>query len=75
MTTDDGGWTIIFSPASTTVNIPITYSAGNSRLMTDAQQVVIAFRDTNQQVYANFARFDLPAAWRTQPPSTTQVLT
>ena len=68
MTTDGGGWTIIFSSTPTTVNVPIAYTSGNSRLMTDAQQVLIAFRDTNQQVYTNFARFDLPTAWRTQPP-------
>jgi len=67
--TDGGGWTIVFfAPTEALDELPIPYTAGNARLMADAQHVLIAYRSATQVAYTNHARFDLPAAWRTQTP-------
>jgi len=69
MATDGGGWTIVFFAPTEAINgLPITYTAGNTRLMADAQHVLIAYRSATQVAYIDHARFDLPAAWRTQTP-------
>jgi hypothetical protein len=69
MVTDGGGWTLVFfAPTEALDGLPITYTAGNARLMADAQHVLIAYRSATQVAYVNHARFDLPTAWRTQTP-------
>lgn len=69
MMTDGGGWTIVFfAPSEALAGLPIDYTAGNARLITDAKHVLLAFRSATQVAYANYARFDLPMEWRTQPP-------
>jgi hypothetical protein len=69
MATDGGGWTIVFFAPSEAIDaLPIAYTAGNARLMADAQRVLIAYRSATQDAYANFARFDLPADWRAGTP-------
>ncbi len=69
MDVDGGGWTIVyFAPTEALDGAPGAYTAGNARLMADAQHVLIAYRNATQGVYPNYARFDLPAAWRTQTP-------
>jgi hypothetical protein len=69
MGSDGGGWTIVFfAPTEAIDALPAMYTAGNARLMADARQVLIAYRSATQAAYINFARFDLPAAWRTQTP-------
>jgi hypothetical protein len=69
MATDGGGWTIVYFPPSEDVTAPpMNYTAGNARLMADAQHVLIAFRSATQLAYANYARFDLPLQWRAKTP-------
>ncbi|HEY5944338.1 MAG TPA: fibrinogen-like YCDxxxxGGGW domain-containing protein [Kofleriaceae bacterium] len=68
MTTEGGGWTIVFLPASNMSTMSITYSFGTPRLMTDATRALIAYRNTSQVVAPNYATFDLPAQWKASNP-------
>lgn len=69
MQTDGGGWTIVFVASSLDFWMPPTsYTAGTPRLMADAQQVLLAYRDATHTKYADYARFDLPYAWRAGTP-------
>ncbi len=69
MQTDGGGWTIVFfAPTESVDALPITYTGGNPRLMTDAQQVLLAYRSMTQDTYINYAHFDLPDDWRIATP-------
>ena len=69
MTTAGGGWTIVF--LATTTNFaspPVAYTSASSRLLSDAQSALIAYRNATQDAAANYATFPLPAAWKTSPP-------
>ena len=69
MSTEGGGWTIVF--LSTTTNLtapPMAYTAGTPRLMADATDTLVAYRDSMQNAAANYASFGLPGAWRAGPP-------
>jgi hypothetical protein len=69
MTTDGGGWTVVFFPATTDLaSMAIPYLDGTQRLRTDATEVLLAYRGTSPIAAANAARFDMPAAWRTDTP-------
>lgn len=69
MDADGGGWTIVsYAAANNSTAGPIAYSAGNARLMADAQRALIAFRSRSLTAYADYASFDLPAPWRTDTP-------
>lgn len=69
MKTDGGGWAVVFfSPTAAIEALPITYTAGNTRLMNDAKQALVAYRSLTQDAYANYAHFDLPDDWRTATP-------
>jgi hypothetical protein len=71
MSTDSGGWTVIYfwngstRPATTMLNYTVTEAA----LPMMATQALIAYRNTAYEVVENnWARFDMPAAWRTMAP-------
>ena len=69
MTTDGGGWTIVFLEPSTDLStLPILYTAGTPRLLADAASVLLAYRDDTTASLPDHARLDLPPAWRTTPP-------
>lgn len=69
MDTEGGGWTLVFlAPTEKLDSPPTSYTAGNASLMAGAQHVMIAFRNATLVAYANYAWFDLPSAWRAQPP-------
>jgi Fibrinogen beta and gamma chains, C-terminal globular domain len=70
MTTDGGGWTLVFvaatvNYASNTVDYQVPTT---SSLWADSTDVLLAFRNGGQTVLADWARFALPADWKTQAP-------
>jgi alpha-tubulin suppressor-like RCC1 family protein len=63
-----GGWTVVFQPTSTNYNTAaLDYTLNNSALLTNATEVLMAFRDASMNV-TNRAVFPMPTAWRTQSP-------
>jgi len=69
MAVEGGGWTIIFFPTSTNFDTtPIAYTSSTPRLLTDATQVLLAYRSATQVAYTNYATLDLPNEWRTDTP-------
>ncbi len=73
MTTEGGGWTVIFSPqTSNFTSQQVTYTSSSERLLNDSVQVLLAYRDaTNAMTPSNErAMFDLPQEWRLAAPFT-----
>ena len=68
MTTDGGGWTIVFVASTTNLNFLSTYTLSTNRLLADAQSALLAYRDAALKSTGNFASFALPAAWQTGAP-------
>jgi len=69
MTTQGGGWTIVFLPSSANLDSPsVAYSAGTPRLMTDASEALMAYRDAANAVVPGYASFPLPAMWQSASP-------
>src|SRR5260221_5711620 len=73
MSLDGGGWTVVYFPTGTnTSDTTLGYTAGTTRLMTDANEVLLAYRSAAKVAYTNYATFSLPAEWRTAAPFTYQ---
>lgn len=73
MAIENGGWTVVFYPTGENLNsITLGYTAGTPRLMTDATEVLIAYRSAAKVAYQNYATFALPTDWRTATPFTYQ---
>jgi hypothetical protein len=69
MTTDGGGWTIVFFPGTANVTgVPPMYTRSTPTLLNNATDALMAYRDSNQQALTNAASFPLPALWRTATP-------
>ena len=69
MTTADGGWTLVFLPPSTNeAAVPIAYTSATPRLLAEATDVLLAFRDSTSTALPNAAVLPLPPAWQTETP-------
>jgi len=69
MTTDGGGWTLVFQPITPNYNdANLDYTIQDAELLRQSSTVLMAYRNTAQTVIPQWARFDLPSAWRTQSP-------
>jgi hypothetical protein len=69
MTTDGGGWTLVFLSTTTNLTGPTNdYTSATSRLLADATSALIAFRTQSLAVVDDRATFALPLAWRTSSP-------
>ena len=69
MTTAGGGWTIVFLPSSIDeATIPIAYTSSTPRLLADANEVLLAYRDHTQAAAPNSAVFALPPTWQSDTP-------
>jgi hypothetical protein len=79
MQTEGGGWTIVFLPAtSNLMSTPIAYTSASERLLTDASDVLMAYRTASGVAISSHATFPLPADWITSTPfdaTSTDVLT
>jgi hypothetical protein len=69
MTTDGGGWTVVFQPVTPNYNDrTLDYTVQDATLMAASTRVLMAYRNASQGVYASWAAFDLPTAWQLQSP-------
>jgi hypothetical protein len=69
MTTDGGGWTVIFVPASSDQNsTTLDYTVPSQLLRDSATDVLLAYRNATMGVLPSWARFALPMAWRMGSP-------
>ena len=69
MTTDNGGWTIIFLPASSNLaSSNVGYTASTEGLLNAANQVLLAFRDSAHAVVGQRATFPMIQEWRVSSP-------
>ena len=72
MTTDGGGWTLIFEPTQTNYNSTnLDYTVPNADLLNRSTQVLISFRDRFRAIVSPWASFALPNAWKSQAPFRT----
>ena len=69
MTTAGGGWTIVFFPPTPDeMTVPIAYTSATPRLLAEASQVLLAYRDANALAAPDNAVLPLPTAWQTDTP-------
>jgi hypothetical protein len=70
MTTADGGWALVFlSPTANEAAVPIAYTSATPRLLADATEVLLAFRQGGSSAaLPNSAVLALPTAWQTVTP-------
>ena len=68
MGTSGGGWTIVFVAESPNLSTLSTYTLSSPRLLADAQEALIAYRDVSLVTAPNHATFPMPGPWRTGAP-------
>jgi hypothetical protein len=68
MVAEAGGWTIVFAATGDLGAMTIAYTSGTPRLLADASDVLVAYRDQALVAAASHATFALPDAWRTDTP-------
>jgi fibrinogen beta/gamma subunit family protein len=69
MTTDGGGWTIIFVAPSTNLTAStVAYTTNVSKLLTTAQETLLTYRDASLKALAGAARLAMPPDWRVDTP-------
>jgi hypothetical protein len=69
MTTDGGGWTVMFlaaTPAYESTTLDWTTNA--PALVASATSALMAYRDGSNNVIESWSRFPLPMSWRTNGP-------
>jgi hypothetical protein len=67
MSTEGGGWTIVFVASSSNLTVLANYTVSTTRLLADAQSVLLAYRN-GLAVNGSIASLPMPAAWRTGAP-------
>jgi hypothetical protein len=69
MITDGGGWTIVFFPPdANAMATPLAYTSGSLRLLENAANALLAYRDASQVAASDYATFPMPGAWRINSP-------
>lgn len=69
MTTDGGGWTLVFVAGSANfTTTPIPYGVTSPALFATAVDALIAYRHVGLAAFVGAARFALPPGWRTDTP-------
>jgi hypothetical protein len=68
MSTSGGGWTIVYVSGSPDQSTLSTYSFSAPRLLQDATDVLLAYRDPNFVSAPNYATFAMPAPWKAGAP-------
>jgi hypothetical protein len=69
MTTDGGGWTVMYaSPANNLESTSLTWTVDAPEIVAAATSTLIAHRDGAFGVVEAWARFPLPARWRSEGP-------
>ena len=69
MTLEGGGWTVVFLPTSSNFSsTAIGYTASSERLLNDANQVLLSYRDSSNRAVAERAVFPMIQDWRLASP-------
>ncbi len=69
MTTDGGGWTIVYlAPSSNVTTATVPYTTSVPTLLTAAQDALLAFRDASLTPLPSAATLAMPDDWRTDSP-------
>ncbi len=69
MTTDGGGFTLVYLPSSLNHNTTsLDYTISSALLLAGASDALLAFRTSTGVVVGDTATFALPTQWRTQSP-------
>lgn len=69
MTTEEGGWTVIFLPTSSNLqSTAVGYTASTENLLNSATQVLLAYRDSSHAIVGQRAVFPMIQEWRTSSP-------
>lgn len=68
MTSDGGGWTLVFVAGANESATPIAYSPASPALLAASTRALVAYRDTSLIAQPGFASFALPQEWRSDSP-------
>ncbi|HTR52827.1 MAG TPA: fibrinogen-like YCDxxxxGGGW domain-containing protein [Kofleriaceae bacterium] len=69
MLTSGGGWTLVFlAPGDDVMAVPIAYTSATPRLLADASEALLAYRDAENDAAPAATSFALPADWQTDTP-------
>jgi hypothetical protein len=68
MSTSGGGWTVVFVAADPNLSTLSTYSVSSTRLLGDATEALLSYRDASMVSATGYATFAMPAAWRAGAP-------
>lgn len=68
MTTEGGGWTIVFFANSDDQMGSLAYLPGVAPLLSTSTDVLLAYRNATLAVQASYATLPMPLPWRTDPP-------
>jgi len=69
MTTEGGGWTVIFFPTSSNLSSTgVGYTSSTERLLNDASTALIAYRDSTLAAVSERATFPMVQEWRIASP-------
>ena len=69
MTSDAGGWTIVFAPQTPNlITVPMNYTSATQRLLADATTSLMAYRSATNAIVGDYATFALPPDWKLAPP-------
>jgi hypothetical protein len=69
MTTDGGGWTIVFFAGSNDeMSTSLGYTPGLGEVLGSAETALIAYRDSSLEIMGSYASLPMPAPWRTSSP-------
>lgn len=69
MTTEGGGWTIVFSANSDDLAAtPIAYFPGLTTVLGGASSALLAYRDPSLGMVGGYASLDMPTPWRSDAP-------
>lgn len=69
MTTDGGGWTLVFVPTTSNYqSASVDYTLHSATLLGAATQVLLAYRNASMGVIPDWARFAITPNWQAQSP-------
>jgi len=74
MTTDDGGWTLVYSASSSNQNVlgnEAEYFFATDAVLNISTEVLVGYRDSENNFLPGYARLNLPTNWKIYHPLST----
>jgi hypothetical protein len=68
MSTEGGGWTLVFFPPTSVSGTAIPYTTFTPRLLSDSNRALLTYRGSTAVAIGDRATFNLPAAWKSASP-------